>query len=188
MKRGVLFAGVFLLSCVIAHLIFLDMQPRFSTAHTVGIMEERGRQWNVLSVSRVRKADKNFVVRDNPDTITAFAVMNLDEGPLAFTMPAPQLPLYWSVAIYAENTDVLHITNDKGGVECVRLTIAPKGAPALPGFEMVTAPSDVTVLIVRATMPDRNDELEVNALREELLAAKLVPAASNNKDSLGGCS
>jgi hypothetical protein len=158
----------FAVFAVAGHAAALYLQPRQSTDATLAAIRERGAQWNRYTVGHVRTTERNLVVRDNPDTITGFSMMDLSEGPLLFTLPAPRLPLYWSVSVYEHDTDTVAIVNDKAALQEVRLAFARPGQVTPSDYTRVEPGSDVAVLLVRAIMPDRNDSAQVEAIRAEL--------------------
>lgn len=164
---------VFFGAAAVTHLAVLYQQPRIATDKTLAAIRERGAQWNYFSVGTVRDAKSNVVVRDNPDTITGFAMLDLKEGPALFTMPALREPLYWSVSVYGRNTDTLGVVRDDQGLEEVRIAIALKNQPIPDGYQRIEAESSVAAMIVRAIVRDRNDPEAVAAIRQELLEADL---------------
>lgn len=162
------------LTFLIGHAAALYAQPRLSTHAVLGEIRERGAQWNTLSVSSARTAAGNIVVRDNPDTITAFAMIDSGKGELLFDMPVLQEPLYWSVSVYAADTDVVHLTRDRDAEGPVRLAFVRSAARVPEGYEHVDFTSSVLVLLVRAVVDDRSDSARVEAVRAELQRATLT--------------
>lgn len=171
--------AVFLIVGVLTHLMVLGQQPRQATDRTLAAIRERGAVWNHYSVGKVRDAKTNVVVRDNPDTITGFAMLDLAEGPALFTLPAPTEPLYWSVSVYGRNTDTLGVVRDDEGLDVVRIAIARPGQTTPAGYRRLETREKVAVMIVRAVLRDRKDTSHVEAIRSELLEAELQMVAGD---------
>lgn len=134
---------------------------------------------NELRHSSLRYAPKDFVPRDNPDTVSSLAKYDLTEGPVRFVGAVPENRVYWSVSLFAHNTDNFFVLNDRD-LKTLRpaIVIVRKGqdyAPQ-PGELVAVSPSVTGVLIVRLIVPDRNDGAIVAANAAFLKQATMGPA------------
>lgn len=111
-------------------------------------------------------ADARAVVRPSPDLLYASCVFDLRDGPVRLRADIPDT--YWSLSLYAADTDNFLVENDRTtGAKSVDLVLAPRGAQvALPaGARLVESPSSRGVALVR-TLVDRDErEAELDAAR-----------------------
>lgn len=136
-------------------------------------------QVNQLRHSGLRYAGPgDLVVRDNPDTLTSFAPYDLAAGDLCFTAPVPEQAIYWSVSVYARNTDnVFVLDNHATGDDQVSVLISRAARRTqAPARHTAVSPSTRGVIIVRLVVPDRHNDEQVRALSRSLEAARLDPA------------
>ncbi|MFN0183311.1 MAG: DUF1254 domain-containing protein [Aquabacterium sp.] len=93
------------------------------------------------------------IVMPSPDLLYALCAYDLTAGPLTVTADPP-VPGYWSVALYADNTDNFFVVHDRqAGRRPLRLMLLAPGAvpPAAgaDGAEVVTAPAARGLLLMR---------------------------------------
>lgn len=142
---------------------------------------ENGAKENRLSKAPLRTAKTAKVVADNADTLTRSAMLNLGAGPLLFEADVPTTSEYWSVALFAHNTDTFYVGNDQtiktGEPGRFRLAIrtADQRVPDGVADAVAISPSRIGFLIIRATMGDRTDAQAVERLREEVMRSSLGP-------------
>jgi hypothetical protein len=144
--------------------------PYVVTDHMFSTFRERGAKENRLSPPNIRTAKTARVVRDNADTITRSSIIDLADGPLIFEAEVPTSAEYWSVSLFAHNTDTFFVANDQDiGKPTYRLAIRTAGqsVPAGVADAEAVSPTRFAFLIIRATMRDRNDAASVEALRAE---------------------
>lgn len=141
--------------------------------------QKAGASYNRLSPATVRTARTAKVVADNPDTLTRSSIINLEDGPVLFEAEVPSGDNYWSVSLFAHNTDTYFVANDrKTGPGPYRLLIKAREQPTPSGLavdDVAISPSRKSFLIIRAIMQDRNDKAGVEALRTTVLKARVTP-------------
>jgi uncharacterized membrane protein len=147
-------------------------------------MEQAGARPNVLGKPVMRHAKGNIVPMANADTLVRSAMLDLSDGPLRFTATPPRgLVDYWSVSVFAHNTDTLFVLNDtqvpEGERVTIQLRLADQPAPD-PGVRDVVLPSARGFLLVRPTMPDRENPAAVAALAAALAEHRLEPVGPRN--------
>lgn len=111
-------------------------------------------------------AESRAIVRPSPDLLYASCVFDLSEGPIRIA--ADVADGYWSLSLYAANTDNFFVVNDRsaesGRVEIV-LVPAGDAAAAPEGVRVVESPSDRGIALVR-TLIDRDErQPELDAVR-----------------------
>ena len=96
-------------------------------------------------------AASRAIVLPSPDLLYSVCVFDLKDGPLRVTAN-PQWKSYWSIALYASNSDNFFVVNDKqAGDQPVDLWLVPPGssAPAPAGSKVVMTPSVQGFLLMR---------------------------------------
>jgi uncharacterized membrane protein len=124
---------------------------------------------NTLEYGSLRFAGNDTIVRDNPDTIVSFAVLDISTSPVRIHCAVPEGDNYWSVSIFAWNTDTFYIVNDLEAPAPefdVMLVKRNSLYQPLPRERIVVSPTERAVLIVRMNVTDRHDEHEVARLTE----------------------
>ena len=127
-------------------------------------------------------AAQRRVVLPSPDLLYATCSVDLRKGPMRIRAN-PRTDQYWSIALYASNTDNYHVVNDRQaagrGVDLVVVgpgseTTRPAGLPA--GATVVQAPSSRGMLLMRVLVGDYAAEREtVEAARRTLRCEPLPP-------------
>jgi uncharacterized membrane protein len=127
-------------------------------------------------------AAQRRVVLPSPDLLYATCSVDLREQPMRIRAD-PRTAGYWSIALYASNTDNYFVVNDRqaagGGVDLV--VVGPKSGGATraglpPGVTVVHAPSSRGMLLMRVLVGDYAAEREeVEAARRTLRCEPLPP-------------
>lgn len=169
MKRFTAWALFSLLMAVVLHGFAVWYLPRFSTSMIVRAISNRFPEWqvNTLGFAPLRSAGADPVVRDNPDTLTSFAVYDVSDQPVRVRCVVPEFDNYWSVAFFAWNTDTLFVVNDQTApAKVFDVTIVSRSNVYQPLVDELTvvSPTDRGVLIVRMVVNDRNDPAEIDRL------------------------
>jgi hypothetical protein len=155
--------------------------PVVATDTLFARFQKAGAKVNRLSPPPVRNARRNLVPMDNADTLTRSVIIDLKDGPLLFEADVPAGAEYWSVSLFAHNTDTFFVASDRTtGPGPYRLIIRARdqAQPGVPADATAVSPSRKAFLIIRAVMPDRNDAIGVEALRQTLLRERIGPASS----------
>jgi len=104
-------------------------------------------------------AQSRQVVMPSPDLLYSVCVFDVHQGPVRITVH-PQLSSYWSIALYASNSDNFFVINDrKAAGKPVDLWLVSEGANAngkdVPeGSAVVVAPSTEGFLLMRVLTSD----------------------------------
>ncbi|MFN9927337.1 MAG: DUF1254 domain-containing protein [Phenylobacterium sp.] len=153
--------------------------PYAATEALLDQFRANGRADNTLTRPNVRNARRNLVVRDNADTVTQAATIDLAAGPMVYETTVPADAVYWSVSLFAHNTDTYFVASDrdlKPGPFRLLIRQASQSSKA-PFDREAISPTRFSYVIVRYTMPDRNDAASVEAIRTRQAASKLSPAS-----------
>jgi uncharacterized membrane protein len=111
-------------------------------------------------------ANSRDIVLPSPDLLYSVCVFDVSQGPVRVTAN-PQLKSYWSVALYAANSDNFFVINDrKAGDKPVDLWLVSEGAKqegrTVPeGSTVVVAPSKQGFLLMRVLTGNYEAEKDV---------------------------
>ncbi len=166
MKKLLPYVGLTIVLSVIFHFVWLWYFPYYSTTETVRNIFELKSEWKVnsLGYSDLRYAGKDVVVRDNPDTKTSFAVYDVSSKPLRVHCVIPVTDNYWSVSLFAWNTDNFYVVNDRTSKAREFDFVIVKPGSKYRGSDneqVVVTPTLKGVMIVRMIVTDRNDKEEL---------------------------
>jgi uncharacterized membrane protein len=123
--------------------------------------------------------EQRRIVMPSPDLLYAACAFDVGEQPLR-VQADPRAPGYWSIALYASNSDNFHVLNDRqaAGRPVDLVVVGPKAyasAPAVPaGATLVTAPTARGLLLMRVLVADYAAERAVvEAARATLRCERL---------------
>lgn len=106
------------------------------------------------------------VVMPSPDLLYSVCAYDLGKGPVRI-QANPQLPTYWSIALYAANSDNFFVLNDRQAqgapVDILLVSSdAPQAAlPPTPNVRVVRSPSTKGFLLMRVLTPDYSQDRDV---------------------------
>ncbi len=104
-------------------------------------------------------ASQRRIVMPSPDLLYAVCVFDVSRRPLRIQAD-PKLPGYWSVALYASNSDNFFVANDRQlGGQPLDLWVVdghgvPPGVAVPPGARVVAAPSQRGLVLMRVLVSD----------------------------------
>lgn len=122
-------------------------------------------------------AASRLIVLPSPDLAYALCLYDLRDGPVDIDAQ-PDWPAYWSVALYADNTDNYLVRNDRiAASRPVHWRLAlTKDTPAA-GRELVLAPAARGMVLMRVLVTDRASQAATVAQAQRAL--QCVPAKAN---------
>lgn len=146
------------------------------------LLTSRAAELTVPYLPPMTDAAQRRVVLPSPDLLYATCPVDLRERPMRIRAD-PRTDGYWSLALYASNTDNYYVVNDRQaagrGVDLV--VLGPKSVggvpPGLPpGVTVVQAPASRGLLLMRVLVGDYAAEREVvEAARRTLRCEPLGP-------------
>jgi uncharacterized membrane protein len=164
---------VFILSlAVVLHILVLRFIPFYITTRTVDAIKSKVEtqvEENELFHGPLRYAGADTVVRDNPDTLTSFAALDLASAPVRIRCVVPPGDNYWSVSLFAWNTDTFYVVNDlEAPAPEFDLIVVKRDSlyQSVDEEEVVVSPTTRAIMIVRMNVSDRDDETEIKRLTE----------------------
>lgn len=160
------------------HFALLYGIPVWATDYQFAAAIKRGAKWNTLRHNPVPKAGSTSVPLANPDSFTSSAGIDLSKGSLVLAGPVPKSCAYWSVSVFAHNTDTALIMSDRNFPSgTFRIGIArEKTDIPQPVDAIALLPSDKAFLLLRCFMRDANDAAYMVTLESERRKITLQPA------------
>lgn len=140
-------------------------------------MLAKGARLNVLRTPMLRKAPEDIVPLGNADIVVRSSIYDLSNGPILFEANVPANLAYWSVSVFARNTDTLFVANDqklRPGPFKLVVRRADQLSRVKANAEVVS-PSVRGILMVRPVLANRADPIEV---------AKAMRAVADEKVSV----
>jgi uncharacterized membrane protein len=158
MNRGLMRFGIFVAIAAIAHLFTVWALPRVIMRQVlVTVAAEAGADGVVRPPMTDHTARR--IVMPSPDLLYATCTFDLARGPLRVRAD-PRTPHYWSIALYASNSDNFYTLNDRQAAgRPVDLVLVGPGtdarASSLPaGATRVDAPASRGLLLMRVLVAD----------------------------------
>lgn len=155
-----------LTTAILVHLLAVWAAPRLimrvlmngSTAQSLNMHNQAAYPPAVDATSR-------NVVMPSPDLLYSVCAFDVRQGPLRISAQ-PQLPSYWSIALYAANSDNFYVINDRQAAgKPVNLWLVAEGTPGSQqppaGAAVVVSPSATGFLLMRVLTGDYDAEKQV---------------------------
>jgi uncharacterized membrane protein len=183
MIRWLVFLGLVLAFALASHVAALWAIP-YAIMSTV-----MGRLSGEDGVNRIRHQERathtsRTIVRPSPDLLYSICAFDIGKQPLLIVSGAPK-DTYWSVALYASNTDNFYTINDAaaggapvrlvlysqaqiaGGKAAFEATLAAANRPELAGAIGVASPSATGLVLIRTLVNDEGKRPEIDAARRD---------------------
>lgn len=155
-----------LILAAVIHWIAVAFAPAIIMSRAMSVMGTKGT--NVITHSERATATSRRIVKPSPDLLYSQCVFDVSRRPLKITTAAPT-DTYWSVALYAANTDNFFVLNDTGakGQPATIILMGPgQTVPPQPeGTHVVTAPSAKGVVLFRTLVNDDAREADLDQQR-----------------------
>ena len=153
-----------LVTAVLVHLLAVWAAPRLIMRVLMhGASAQTMNMHNQAAFPPPVTAQSRSVVLPSPDLLYCVCVFDVSKGPVRVTAN-PQLSTYWSIALYASNSDNFFVVNDRSaGKHAVDLWLTSGvGGPstnAVPaGSQVVVVPSATGFLLMRVVTGDYEAE------------------------------
>jgi uncharacterized membrane protein len=147
-----------------SHAAALVLVPRAIFTSVVGRPFE-GRGTNELGHRELPKAGMG-AWGPSPDLLYSKCVYDVSAGPVRITTPVPDG--YWSMSVYAENTDLVAAVSDRELPERrLDAVLAQKGQATPAGVRVIQVPTPRGAAFFRTLVSDPAQEPALDALRRE---------------------
>lgn len=139
-----------LIAAVIAHLAFVHFMPRVLMG--VAIDRVGNGQFNAWRVSDRVTETSRTIVRPSPDFAYSACPYDLSRGPVIIT--AAPYNAYWSLSLYAQNSDNFFVIDDREARFGAEVTLVRRGRAHPEGASMVVeSPSARGIALIRRLAP-----------------------------------
>jgi len=142
-----------------AHALTVWALPRVIMAEVLRVTRVEGSA-SADGVRRPPPADHTArrIVMPSPDLLYATCSLDIRDKPAQITANI-DYPRYWSIALYADNSDNFMVRNDREhGTRALRWLIVSKDAqypmPASRDVEIIEAPGTKVLLLMRVLLPE----------------------------------
>lgn len=107
------------------------------------------------------------IVRPSPDLLYTACVYDVSEQPVRLTSPVPDT--YWSLSVFASNTDNFFVVNDRQvASDRIEIVLAPEGSPAANGdVPVIIAPTTRGIVLFRSLITSDDSRTEIDVLRRQ---------------------
>lgn len=174
-------ACALMITCVAVHLLTVWAAPRLIMQILMnGPVAKTLDMNNKAAFPPPVTAQSRTVVMPSPDLLYSVCVFDVSQGPVR-VRANPQLGGYWSIALYASNSDNFFVINDrKSKGQPVDLWLVSKdanvgGEPTPTGSTVVVAPSKTGFLLMRVLVGNYDiEKSSVEPARRTLSCARAV--------------
>jgi uncharacterized membrane protein len=150
-RRWLLRAAAVLVVAAAVHVGVIWALPRAIMGRLALALDARGGRNTALHPPRPDDSARG-VVMPSPDLLYSICAFDLSDAPLRVTAPAPQG--YWSVALFAENSDNFFVQNDRSGKPVDFILTGPgKTAAPPPDVPIIQSPSVRGIVLFRLFVP-----------------------------------
>lgn len=167
-----------LIAAGILHIVTILYTPSFIMSRAMaGIAEQAGGRNMILYPPRVT-AEARGIVRPSPDLLYAACAYDVSGGPVKLTASVPDT--YWSLSLFADNTDNYFALNDKqANAKSVSLVVARSqvAGGTIGGIPVIVSPTDRGIALLRSLVDDERKFDAVDRARREA-TCEAMPAAN----------
>lgn len=158
-----------LLVAIVAHIATVHAAPRLLMNIAIERLSADGfNRWHVAD--RVTPASRQ-IVRPSPDFAYSACAYDLSEGPVIIA--AASWDSYWSVSLYAANSDNFFVVDDREAHYGAEITLVQAGRAHPEGAsQVVESPSRRGVALIRRLAPSPDTyAAAANVAREDVCAS-----------------
>jgi uncharacterized membrane protein len=151
MKGAGKYVWAALIVAIVSHVAFIHAMPRLRMGVAIERLSAEGfNTWRVAD--RVTPMSRT-IVRPSPDFAYSACVYDLGNGPITIT--ATPWHDYWSLSLYAANSDNYFVIDDREARNGANVTLVRQGRAAPEdALRVVEGPSRRGIAIIRRLAPD----------------------------------
>ncbi len=157
---------------VVLHFVIVQQIPSLMTKRSVEAILARKKttEYNRLFYNDLSYAGTDLVVMSNADMRSSIGFYDVSEKPLKIRVVVPESGNYWSISLYAWNTDNFFVRNDRNaGAKEFDLILVKAGSKyqAQTGEEVVESATTRGVILMRYIVANRADQAELARVAAE---------------------
>lgn len=141
-----------LIIALLAHFAFIHAAPRVMMNVALSRLSALN-GYNAWTISDRVTPLSRAIVRPSPDFAYSACAYDLSDGPLTIT--ATPWNAYWSLSLYAANSDNYFVVDDREARNGAAITLVQRGrVPPDSAAQIVQSPSTRGVALIRRLAPD----------------------------------
>ena len=141
-----------LIAALLAHFAFIHAAPRVMMNVALSRISALS-GYNTWTISDRVTPLSRAIVRPSPDFAYSACAYDLSDGPLTIT--ATPWSSYWSLSLYAANSDNYFVVDDREARNGAAITLIRRGrTPPEGAVQIVESPSARGVALIRRLAPD----------------------------------
>jgi len=171
-----------LMEAAILHLAAIWFSPRVVSWISARRLLKFAGRLNILGYRGLPIAGRRALTT-NPDMVTAFGVYDVSQEPVRIACAIPHWDNYWSISLYAWNTENFCVINDRtarSGQFDLVIVSGKSRYQSSEGEEVVFSPTQKGVVLVRMLVRDRDDPEELERVEAVLRKTAVVTGAGSS--------
>lgn len=164
---------------VLAHFAFIHAAPRVMMFVAIDRVSGKGARYNAWTVADRVTPLSRTIVRPSPDFAYSACAYDLSDGPIVIT--ATPWDAYWSLSLYADNSDNFFVIDDREARAGAEITLIRRGrTPPENALRVIESPTTRGIALIRRLAPDLDSyNAAAQAARGDVCAslASLTPSA-----------
>jgi len=139
--------------------------------------------WNRIGEPTLAQPGPGGVVMASPDMVNMLGVYDASREPVRIRCKVPDWDTYWSISLFAWNTDNFYVLNDLAAKskDLDLIVTAPGAAYGKQGNEeVITSPTARGVVVVRLVVKNRDDAAEVARAKQLMSETTIAPFPQAN--------
>jgi uncharacterized membrane protein len=168
-----------LVEAVILQLAIIWLSPRVVSRLSARKLLKFAGRWNILGYRGLPLAGRHALTT-NPDMATAFGIYDVSQAPVRIACSIPHWDSYWSISLYAWNTENFCVINDRtarsGEFDLVIMSGRSRHQSS-EREEVVFSPTKKGIVLVRMLVRDRNDPDELERVEAVMRKTAMVTGA-----------
>lgn len=170
-----LIAGL-VLGFIVYRIVLRQVPVRLMSMAEQRLLKMRNNASNTFFHGRAPTAKARQIVMPSPDLVYSSCVYDLARGPLRLQGNLPPAGHYWSLSLYAHNTDNYFVLNDRELPDRrFDLTLHPPSARVDDSKSVVTSPSVTGIALIRM-IQRREDDLAMIQASQQSTSCGLAQA------------
>jgi uncharacterized membrane protein len=171
-----------LMEAAILHLAAIWFSPRVVSWISARRLLKFAGRLNILGYRGLPIAGRRALTT-NPDMVTAFGVYDVSQAPVRIACTIPHWDNYWSISLYAWNTENFCVINDRtarfGEFDLV-IVSGKSSYQSSEREEVVFSPTKKGVVLVRMLVRDRDDPEELERVEAVLRKTAVVTGSGSS--------
>jgi len=138
---------------VVSHFAFIHFVPRALMFVAIDRLSGAGARYNAWTFADRVTPLSRTIVRPSPDFAYSACAYDLSRGPVTIT--ATPWSAYWSLSLYAANSDNFFVVDDREARQGGNITLIRRGrTPPDDARQVVESPTTRGIALIRRLAPD----------------------------------